>query len=92
MENAQENLLLTLDLRADAVAKIASRIVAVRGDQEGAAEQALDQIAGEMQAFLASDVVYLQRVVPVHQPRRSRTPTSAGSASSAPGSWTTSRG
>ena len=64
MENAQRNLLLTLDLRADAVAKIASRIVAVRGDQEGAAEQALDAVTGEMQAFLASDVVYLQRVVP----------------------------
>ena len=64
MENAQSNLLLTLDLRADAVAKIASRIVAARGDQEGAAEQAVDQISGEMQAFLASDVVYAQRVVP----------------------------
>ncbi len=64
MDSAQENLLLTLDLRADAVSKIASRIVAARGDQEGAAEQAVDQITGEMQAFLASDVVYLQRVVP----------------------------
>jgi hypothetical protein len=64
MSSAQENLLLTLDLRSDAVAKIASRIVAARGDQEGAAAQATDQITGEMQAFLASDVVYLQRVVP----------------------------
>jgi hypothetical protein len=64
MEDAQRNLLLALDLRADAVAKIASRIVAARGDQEGAAEAATDQITGEMQAFLASDVVYAQRVVP----------------------------
>jgi hypothetical protein len=64
MEDAQRNLLLALDLRADAVAKIASRIVAARGDQEGAAAAALDQITGEMQAFLASDVVYLKRVVP----------------------------
>jgi hypothetical protein len=64
MEDAQSNLLLTLDLRADAVSKIASRIVAARGDQEGAAEQAVDQISGEMQAFLASDVIYAQRVVP----------------------------
>jgi len=64
MDNAQKNLLLTLDLRSDAVSKIASRIVAARGDQEGAAAQAVDQITGEMQAFLASDVVYLQRVVP----------------------------
>jgi hypothetical protein len=64
MENAQANLLLTLDLRADAIAKIASRIPAARSDQEGAAEAALDQISGEMQAFLASDVIYLQRVVP----------------------------
>jgi hypothetical protein len=67
MEDAQANLLLTLDLRADAVGKIASRIVAARGDQEAAAEQALDQITGEMQAFLASDVVYIQRVVPFIQ-------------------------
>jgi hypothetical protein len=64
MENAQSNLLLALDLRADAIAKIATRIPAARGDQEGAAEAALDQITGEMQAFLASDVIYLQRVVP----------------------------
>ena len=64
MESAQTNLLLALDLRAEAVAKIASRIVAARGDQEGAAEAATDQITGEMQAFLASDVIYLQRVVP----------------------------
>lgn len=64
MEGAQRNLLLTLDLRADAIAKIAERIVAARGDQEGAAEGATEQITGEMQAFLASDVVYLQRVVP----------------------------
>jgi len=67
MENAQRNLLLALDLRADAVAKIASRIVAARGDQEGAAEAATDQIAGEMQALLASDVIYSQRVVPFIQ-------------------------
>jgi hypothetical protein len=64
MAGAQSNLLLALDLRADAVAKIASRVVAARGDQEGAAEAATDQITGEMQAFLASDVVYQQRVVP----------------------------
>jgi hypothetical protein len=64
MDSAQRHLLLALDLRADAVGKIASRIVAARGDQEGAAEAAVDQITGEMQAFLASDVVYLQRVVP----------------------------
>lgn len=64
MRSAQENLLLALDLRADAVSKIAARIPAARGDQEGAAAQATDEITGEMQAFLASDVVYLQRVVP----------------------------
>ena len=64
MENAQRNLLLALDFRADAVAKIAGLIPAARSDQEGAAEAALNQITGEMQAFLASDVVYQQRVVP----------------------------
>jgi hypothetical protein len=64
MKDAQQNRLLALDLRADAVAKIASRIPTARGDQEGAAAQATDQITGEMQAFLASDVIYLKRVVP----------------------------
>ena len=64
MKDAQSNLLLALDLRSDAITKIATRIPAARGDQEGAAEAALDQITGEMQAFLASDVIYLQRVVP----------------------------
>jgi hypothetical protein len=64
MADAQSNFLLALDLRADAVGKIASRIGEARGDQEGAAEAAVNQITGEMQAFLASDVVYLQRVVP----------------------------
>jgi hypothetical protein len=64
MAGAQSNLLLALDLRADAVGKIASRIGEARGDQEGAAEAAVNQITGEMQAFVASDVIYLQRVVP----------------------------
>jgi hypothetical protein len=64
MKDAQANLLLALDFRADAIAKIATRIPPARGDQEGAAEAALDQITGEMQAFLASDVIYLKRVVP----------------------------
>jgi hypothetical protein len=64
MAAAQRNLVLALDLRSDAVGKIASRISTARGDQEGAAAAATNQITGEMQAFLASDVVYAQRVVP----------------------------
>jgi hypothetical protein len=64
MAEAQRNLVLALDLRSDAVGKVATRISAARGDQESAAAAATQQITGEMQAFLASDVVYAQRVVP----------------------------
>ena len=44
------------------------------------ADQAIEQIAGEMQAFLASDVLYQARVAPLIK-ARSTTPRSAGSGS-----------
>jgi hypothetical protein len=64
MQQAQMNALLALDLRAGATGRIAERLPAARGDQEGAAEEATQHIAGQMRAFDASDVLWSQRVVP----------------------------
>jgi hypothetical protein len=64
MAQAQDNLLLVLNLRAGAVRKIADKIPAALG-RGTPSQRALDQIAGQMQAFLASDVVHSQRVAPL---------------------------
>ena len=53
---AREDLVLAFELRRDALAGIATAIPAALGD-EGRAE-ATEQIAAQMQTFLASDVLY----------------------------------
>ena len=63
MKPAQRNLLLALNLRAGALAKIADKIPTALGDE--GAEEAVIEIAGQMRAFLASDVIYSQRVYPL---------------------------
>ena len=62
MSKAQQNLLLAFQLRRDAIRKIAEKLQTARGATN--ADTAVNQIAGQMQAFLASDVVYSQRVIP----------------------------
>jgi hypothetical protein len=64
MKPAQRNLELVLNLRADGVQKIADEMPTALSTQAGA-QEALRKVAGEMQAFLASDVVYSQRVAPL---------------------------
>jgi len=64
MKGAQANLELLLSLRRDAVAKVADEIQTALGGTAGAGT-AVDAIAGEMQAFSASDVIYSQRVAPL---------------------------
>jgi hypothetical protein len=64
MSGAQRDLLLALDLRAEGVAKVASLVHTALG---GAAKQASTPIAGDMEIFLASDVIYSQRVQPLIQ-------------------------
>jgi hypothetical protein len=64
MKQAQGDLELSLSLRRDGVAKIADLIQTALGDTAGAG-RAVDDIAGQMQAFNASDVVYSQRVAPL---------------------------
>jgi hypothetical protein len=62
MTKAQRYLVLVLGLRRDAITEIADKLRSARAAT--GADQAVTQIAGQMQAFLSSDVVYSQRVVP----------------------------
>ncbi len=64
MASAQRNLLLVLDLRVEGMTKIAALVSTALGGQ---AKQASMKIAGAMELFLASDVIYSQRVVPLIQ-------------------------
>jgi hypothetical protein len=66
MAHAQSNLELVLNLRAEAIANIAGQVTtALATTGNGVAQQnAIDKITGQMQALLASDVIYSQRVIP----------------------------
>jgi hypothetical protein len=64
MRDAQYHLLLALTLRSEGVAKIAADLPNVSGNDKRAAVR---RIAGLMRGFLASDVVYSQRVIPYIQ-------------------------
>ena len=61
MKDAQAHLLEVLTFRSEGVGKVADLLPDLNGDN---AEDASNQIAGEMSKFLASDVVYSQRVIP----------------------------
>lgn len=62
MTGAQRDLLLALDLRAEGLEKVAAQLRTALGGQ---AKQASGAIAGDMESFLASDVLYSQRVAPL---------------------------
>jgi hypothetical protein len=64
MTAAQRNLLLALNMRVEGLSKIANLVRTALGGQ---AQQATTTIAGDMEIFLASDVIYSQRVVPLIQ-------------------------
>jgi hypothetical protein len=64
MVPAQQSLLNALEWRRDGLDYIAERIRTALGDSGDAADEAIQQIAGQMQVFLASDVAYETRVVP----------------------------
>lgn len=66
MVAAQRDFLLVLQLRAEALGAIASKIRTALGSEDASAE-ATNQIAGQMQKLLASDVVFGQRVAPLIQ-------------------------
>lgn len=64
MAAAQQNLLLTFNLRVEGMTKLTALVPAALG---GKSKQTSPQIAGAMEIFLASDVIYSQRVVPLIQ-------------------------
>lgn len=67
LRRAHGALLLSLNLRAAALNKIADELPGAQSRGRGASAAAADsvrKIAGQMQALLASDVVYSQRVIP----------------------------
>lgn len=64
MRPAQESFLITLEMRRDGLEYIASQIRSALGDSGDIADRAINDIAGQMQVFLASDVMYETRVVP----------------------------
>jgi type IV pilus biogenesis protein CpaD/CtpE len=64
MTAAQSDLLLALDLRTEGVTKVAAKISTALGSHN---KQTITEIAGDMESFLASDVIYSQRVAPLIQ-------------------------
>jgi hypothetical protein len=64
MAAAQRNLELALNLRDEALRKIADQIPAALGRGQ-ASQTAIGKIADDMAALLASDVVYQWRVIPL---------------------------
>ena len=64
MSGAQSGLLLAFDLRSEAVTKVAALTPTALGGQ---GKQAVTEIAGDLEIFLASDVIYSQRVAPLVQ-------------------------
>jgi hypothetical protein len=64
MTDAQRAFLMALGLRVEGISKIANRLPAALG---GKAKQESVLIAGDMETFLASDVIYSQRTAPLIQ-------------------------
>jgi hypothetical protein len=64
MTSPQRDLLLMSDLRVEGITKIAALLPSALGGQS---KQAGPKVAGDMETFLASDVIYSQRVAPLIQ-------------------------
>jgi hypothetical protein len=64
MAGAQRGLLLVFDMRVEGMMKLAALVPTALGGQ---GKQTSPQIAGDMEIFLASDVIYSQRVAPLIQ-------------------------
>jgi hypothetical protein len=64
MVGAQRALLMSFGLRVEAITKLAAILPRTLGGQ---AKQTSKAIAGDMEIFLASDVIYSQRVAPLIQ-------------------------
>ncbi len=64
MQDAQRNLLLTMHLRSEGLGKVTNLIRTALGGQN---KQSIAYIAGAMELFLSSDVIWSQRVAPLIQ-------------------------
>jgi hypothetical protein len=64
MRGAQEAALIALEWRQNGLRYIGERIRTALGDEGEAANTAIEEIAGQMQVFLASDVSWQTRVIP----------------------------
>jgi hypothetical protein len=64
MAPAQQSLLIALELRRDGLQAISDNVKNALGDKGENADEALKNIAGQMRAFDASDVLYNVRVQP----------------------------
>jgi hypothetical protein len=62
LNSANSWLVTCFQFRADAIGKIANLLPTALGDK--GRQAAIDSIAGQMQALLASDVIYSQRAIP----------------------------
>ena len=65
MTAAQRSFLITMEMRRDGLQSIADRIRTALSSDAEAADEAIKQIAGAMQLFLSSDVIYTTRVLPL---------------------------
>jgi len=65
LSGAQESLLISMELRRDGLQYVSERVGTALGEQGDEADRAFEEIAGQMQAFLASDVLLRTRVTPL---------------------------
>ncbi len=65
LAGAEQSLLIALEFRRDSLQYIAERIAVALGNEGDVADQAIEGIAGQMQALLASDVTIRARVTPL---------------------------
>jgi len=64
MKDAQQSLLIALELRRDGLAAIAEKIRPATGDEGEVADKAINEIAAQNRSFDASDVLWKARVYP----------------------------
>jgi hypothetical protein len=65
MTSAQRSFLITMEMRRDGLQSIADQIRTALSSDAEAADKAIEQIAGAMELFLSSDVIYTSRVLPL---------------------------
>lgn len=64
MRGAQQAALMALEWRRDGLDRIAQQVRPALGDESEQADEAINDIAGQMAVFLASDVAWETRVIP----------------------------